>query len=137
MANRLTSSEEVFAVAVAGGMNYFDAYCKAYPDASHVKTTAQPKACNIAKKPHVVARLAELRAPAIRAAQVSIEDHLNDLKDLRDEARAAGQMAAAISAEVSRGKVCGHYVDRSEVTGKDGKDLVAAITINLVKPDAR
>lgn len=136
MATKLSSSEEVFAVQVASGKNQYDAYCIAYPDASHLPKSAQPKACVIAKKPHVAARIAELRAPAIRAAQVSIESHLRDLEALRDAASAAGQYSAAISAEVSRGKASGLYVDRSEVTGKDGKPLLQAININLVKPDA-
>ena len=37
------------------------------------------------------------------------EAHLNELADLRDNARAKGQLSAAIRAEELRGRLCWHY----------------------------
>ena len=47
--------------------------------------------------------------------QISMETHLSALHDLREEARDQGQINAAITAEIHRGKVGGLYIDRREV----------------------
>ena len=47
--------------------------------------------------------------------RVSMEGHLSALHDLREEARGQGQINAAITAEIHRGKVGGLYIDRREV----------------------
>ena len=44
-----------------------------------------------------------------------MESHLSSLHDLREEARDQGQLNAAITAEIHRGKVGGLYIDRREV----------------------
>ena len=46
---------------------------------------------------------------------VSLEDHLSTLHDLREEAKDQGQISAAITAEVHRGKAGGLYIDRREI----------------------
>ena len=43
------------------------------------------------------------------------ESHLVSLNDLRNAASEAGNHSAAVTAEVSRGKVAGLYIDRREV----------------------
>ena len=47
---------------------------------------------------------------------VSMESHLTELSRLRDEAVDSGQISSAISAEISRGKVAGLYIEKKEVT---------------------
>ena len=47
--------------------------------------------------------------------QISMETHLSALHDLREEARDQGQINAAITAEIHRGKAGGLYIDRREV----------------------
>ena len=49
-------------------------------------------------------------------AAVSMESHLTELSRLRDEAADSGQISSAISAEISRGKVAGLYIEKKEVT---------------------
>ena len=44
-----------------------------------------------------------------------MESHLSSLYDLREEARDQGQINAAITAEIHRGKVGGLYIERREV----------------------
>jgi len=46
---------------------------------------------------------------------VSLENHLSTLHDLREEAKDQGQISAAITAEVHRGKAGGLYIDRREI----------------------
>jgi hypothetical protein len=45
-----------------------------------------------------------------------MQSHLTELSRLRDEAADSGQISSAISAEISRGKVAGLYVEKKEVT---------------------
>jgi len=65
--------------------------------------------------PLVANFIVELLDKQRERADVSIGSHLTELSHLRDEAKDTGQIAAAISAEVNRGKVAGLYIDRKEV----------------------
>ena len=51
----------------------------------------------------IAARLAELREPAVEAAQITFEQHLKDLAEIRDATMASDNHGAAVSAEVVRG----------------------------------
>ncbi len=63
----------------------------------------------------VSTRINELKAPAIEKAELTVEKHLIELAELRDTAKAAGQITAAIRAEELRGKVAGFYTDPLEL----------------------
>jgi len=45
---------------------------------------------------------------------ITIESHLQALADIRDDAMGDGKYAAAVAAEISRGKAAGLYVERHE-----------------------
>jgi hypothetical protein len=70
----------------------------------------------IRKNPLVVNHIIELLTKDKERSDVSMETHLTELSHLRDQAVDTGQVAAAISAEVSRGRAAGLYIDRKEVT---------------------
>jgi hypothetical protein len=72
---------------------------------------------------NVASRVAELREPVARKAQITLESHLDDLLRLRNMAAKEKQYSAAITAEVARGKASGVHIERSELTGKDGAPL--------------
>jgi len=55
------------------------------------------------------------KAPAIKNVELTVENHLNRLAELRDQAFEAGNYAAAIRVEELRGKVAGFYTDRIEL----------------------
>ena len=133
----LTPKQESFCIAVASGKGISDAYRIAYDHEGMKPASVNRMASELMTDLRITSRIAELKAPVIAAAQITLADHLRDLQDLRDAAKSAAQFSAAITAEVSRGKASGLYIDKAEITGKDGKPLVEAITINLVKPDAR
>tara|TARA_R110000782_G_scaffold270225_1_gene369978 strand:- start:21 stop:578 length:558 start_codon:yes stop_codon:yes gene_type:complete len=59
--------------------------------------------------------LIEQEIEAEEREKISMEGHLSALHDLREEARDQGQINAAITAEIHRGKVGGLYIDRREV----------------------
>ena len=60
----------------------------------------------------VTARVAELREPVVKEAQMTLKSHLEDLQKLRNMAVKAEQYSAAITAEIARGKAAGIYVDK-------------------------
>tara|TARA_R110000744_G_scaffold98312_3_gene189933 strand:+ start:67 stop:600 length:534 start_codon:yes stop_codon:yes gene_type:complete len=59
--------------------------------------------------------LIDLEISASERDAVSLENHLSTLHDLREEAKDQGQISAAITAEVHRGKAGGLYIDRREI----------------------
>jgi phage terminase small subunit len=100
-------------------MNQSDAYRAAYK----VRESTKPESVNqnasrLMADINISSRVDELRKPIVKAAQLTLEAHLNDLKGLRNMATKAEQYSAAISAEVARGKAAGLYVDivKSTVT---------------------
>jgi len=59
--------------------------------------------------------LIELELSLAERDAISLETHLSTLHDLREEATDQGQISAAITAEVHRGKAGGLYIDRREI----------------------
>ena len=70
----MTPRQEVFAAGIAGGLSQSAAYRKAYPHSAAWKDSAVwPKASNLAALDTVRARIAELRAKAAAAHEVTVE----------------------------------------------------------------
>ncbi len=122
MTGKLTQKQERFCLAYVEGMTASDAYRKAY-DAKRMKPeTVNRKAKELLDNGKITARIAELRAPAVEAAQMTLEGHIDDLKNLRDRAARADHFGPAVNAEIARGKVSGLYTDKVDLTSK-GKGL--------------
>ena len=88
------------------------------------------------KDVQVSTAIEQARAPALENAQLTLEGHLDKLKELRDAAAKAGQMGAAITAETNRGKVGGFYVERAEISGNAGGPLAIEVTRRIVRGNA-
>jgi len=69
--------------------------------------------------PLVVKYIGELRAEVQEKHGISLDRHLGELAKLRDDAMKKGAWAAAINAEVARGKAGGLYVDQKLVLTKN------------------
>lgn len=131
-AKKLSPKEDKFSRLVAEGMTPTEAYRETYTVGPTTKAeTVHQSASRIHRRPHVYARIAELRAIGAQMAGMTLEGHLNDLKILRDRAAAAEQFAAAITSEVNRGKAAGLYTERHEVRGQI---TAGPTTIRLVGP---
>lgn len=114
MAEKLTPKQEAFCLAYIETGNASEAYRRAY-DAKDMKPeTVNRKAKVELDKGKIRARLDELRAPVIKSAQITLESHLKSLEELRDAAKVANQLGAAITAEIARGKAAGVHVEKSE-----------------------
>ena len=69
--------------------------------------------------PLVVQYIGELRAEVQEKYGITFEKHLTELAKLRNDAAKKGAWAAAINAEVARGKAGGLYVDQKLVMTKN------------------
>lgn len=127
----LTPKKEAFAQAIVSGMNQSDAYRSAFNVGVNTKPeTVNQSASRVMADPNVYARIALLREPVVRAAQITLESHLDDLMKLRNMAAKEKQYGAAISAEVARGKASGIITDKLAITGL----IVSRIERVIVSP---
>lgn len=132
--NQLTPKQESFAHAVASGMSQSDAYRAAYAVREGTKADSiNQKASKIMAEVKVRSRVAELRAPVVEAAQITLTSHLERQRALSAAAEAGNQYSAAIAAEVARGKASGLYVERTELTGANGGPVSMNWQIKFVK----
>ena len=84
--------------------------------AGYSKATAKQQGSRLLTDVDVKARIAEMQAETAKRNAVTIDGLLTKLAELRDEARAGGQMGPAIRAEELRGKTIGAFVDKHVVT---------------------
>lgn len=131
----LTAKQEGFCLAYLETGNASEAYRRAY-DAENMKPeTVNKRASELLDNGAIAGRLAELRGPVVKAAQMTLEAHLEALKVLRDRAAEAGQYGAAITAETNRGKAAGLYTEKHELTGANGGPVETVTRIELVALD--
>ncbi len=113
----LTPKQEAFAQAIVTGISQSDAYRLAYKVGPKTKPeSVNQNASRIMANVNVMSRVAELRLPVAKKAQITLESHLDDLMRLRNMAAKEKQYSAAIAAEIARGKASGVHVEKSEQT---------------------
>lgn len=124
----LTAKQEAFCLAYIETGNASEAYRRAYGAENMAPATVNRKAKGLIDNGKIGARLAELRAPAVKKAQLTLEQHLLDLQRLRDKADKSKDFGAAIRAEVARGKAAGIYVEKIDMnlTGSLAERLARA-----------
>lgn len=123
-APKLTVKQETFCLSYIETGNASEAYRIAY-DAENMKSeTVNRSAKQLMDNDKIAARIAEIQKPIRERAEITLESHLERLKHLSNMAETAEQYSAAIKAEESRGKASGLYVDKKELTGKDGAPLI-------------
>ena len=115
----LTEKQERFCIAYIETGNASEAYRRAFSCERSKPETVNRTAKELIDRPKIAARIAEVRAPAVKSAQVTLEQHLNDLKRLRDLAETSEKYGPAIAAEIARGKASGLYVDNVNLNVTD------------------
>lgn len=131
----LTLKQENFVLAYLETGNATEAYRRAYKPKTTNEATLNRTAKDLVDNPKIAARVAELRAPVIEKAQITLERHLSDLKELRDLAQNEKKYGPAIQAEIARGKASGLYVESHEHTGKGGAPLALPV-IQIMRDSA-
>jgi hypothetical protein len=110
--------EAIVVAYVRNGGNQTEAWKSCHPNSKAQPQTMHVKASQFFKKDKVRIRIAELHLEVAKlspaTAALTIEEHLEKLRELRDEARQRGQLSAAIQAEVKRGEAKRFYVRQVE-----------------------
>ena len=76
----------------------------------------------------VKARVAELQEEAAKRNEVTVDSVIANLAELRDEARAKGQLSAAVRAQELIGKTCAAFVDvNQDDSRKMSNEALAAV----------
>lgn len=102
------------------GRKPLEAFRLAYPNNKGNDNTAVQRAYQMLKSPSIAMAVAQVEREARVGIVLTLQDHLQNLATLRDEAKKCRQYGAAVSAEVNRGKASGLYVTRTEISGLDG-----------------
>ena len=122
--NKLTAKQEKFCQNIVSGLSQADAYRDAYGAKKRSTRALYIDASRLADNPKIILRLTELRKPAAKKAQITLASHLEDLARLRNLAVQKDQIAAAISAEIARGKAAGVHVEKSQISVDNIKPFV-------------
>ena len=112
--DKLTQKQEDFCLAYIETGNASEAYRRVYKT-SGKESTVNREAKELLDNPKITARLAQLRAPAVEKAKVTLESHIKDLENIRDKALKDGKYGPAVQAEIARGKASGLYTDNINV----------------------
>ena len=87
-------------------------------DAGYGKSSAHVRASELTnprKFPLVVRYIQELQNEVQQKFDVTFDRHIRKLAEIRDQAIDKGNLTAAVSAEVQRGRAAGIYVERKEI----------------------
>lgn len=123
----LTPKQEAFCLAYIETGNASEAYRRAYNAGKMKPETVKKRASELLARGDVAGTIAQLKAPAVEKAQITLETHLKRLADLSEAAEQEGQFSAAINAEIARGKAAGIAVDKAEIEHKGGVALTHRI----------
>ena len=111
----LTGKQEAFCLAYIETGNASEAYRRAYSAESMKLATVKRKAKMLMDMGKIRARLTELQSEAAEKSKLTLESHLEKLRELRDAAADFGQFSAAIRAEIARGKAAGLYREQIDL----------------------
>lgn len=103
----LTPKQENFCLAYLETGNASEAYRRAYDIGTMKPESVNRKAKELLDNVKITARLAELRAPIIAKAQLTVEDLLRELEEARRLAIDTEQPSPAVSATMGKAKLLG------------------------------
>ncbi len=86
--------------------------------AGYSEATAKQQGSRLLTNADVCEAVNKRQQKASDTADLTLADHLAKLNELRDLASGANQLSAAVSAEVSRGKAAGLYVEKRQHSGE-------------------
>ncbi len=114
MAKKLTIKQRAFVNAYTATGNACEAYRQAY-DASNMSDMSIAKEAKLLlDHPLIAPNLVRIAERDEAKALLSLEEHMEELKNLREMSKRHEQMSAAIAAEVKRGELRKFYVKQIE-----------------------
>jgi phage terminase small subunit len=90
-------------VAIEAGYDYGSAYQRAYE-------LLNPEIC-----PHVVKFISEIRKDISTKYEISKDNHMEELWNIREDAKKKDNQMVRLRAEEDRGKMMGYYIERRAV----------------------
>lgn len=122
----LTAQQMEFVRAILAGKTGVDAYRHAYDARDMLPSTAIAAASRLRAQANISAWLTAARHAHLGTAVLTREQHMQELESIREGCKASGNWGAALGAEVARGKVAGHQIERiADVT--EGLDPFVAL----------
>ena len=118
----LNDRQRRFVEELAKGSSATQAYIKA----GFSENGAAGAACKLQTNANIQSALAELRAKAAEQTGLTLETHLARLAELSIAAATSKQFGPAVSAEVSRGKAAGLYVEKVALSADDALSALIA-----------
>jgi phage terminase small subunit len=122
--NGLTQKQRTFCDRYLEIGNASEAYRHAYAIGSMSDHAIRTEASRLLRNPNIALRLSTFNDKVETVAKLSFAQHMEELRELRDMAKAKGQMGAAIKAEELRGKLRRFYVDQKHL--EHGFDRMSA-----------
>lgn len=130
----LTPKQEKFAQCVASGMNQSDAYRAAYACEGMSDPAIYVEACRLAQDPNVSLRVSELQKPIAEKVGITLESYISEMHEMKKLALSDGEYGPAVKAFENVGKVLGYYVNKTELTGRNGAPIEHKITREIIDP---
>lgn len=127
----LTPKQEKFCQGIVSGLNQSDAYRAAYSCEGMLDATINNEAYKMIQSPDISTRIEQLRLPIAERIGMGLETYLTQLMEMRDRAK---DDTPAIKAHELIGKCLGYYVNKTELTGKDGAPVGIKIEKTIVDP---
>lgn len=125
----LTERQMEFVRLILDGKGVSEAYRLAYNTENMAPNTIWGAASRLHADTGVAAWLSAARQACLGTHVVTLRDHQNQLERLREAAMATGNYGAAVQAELARGKVAGHHIDRIQEVPADPHDTLKALAI--------
>jgi hypothetical protein len=114
VAKKLTIKQEAFFNAYIATGNACEAYRRAYDATNMSDMSIAKEAKLLLDHPLIAPKLVQVSERAEVKALLSLEEHMEELKSLREMSKQNGQLSAAITAEVKRGELRRFYVKQIE-----------------------
>ena len=112
---KLSPQQEIFAQEIAKGSNQTEAYYTAYPTSKKTtKGAVYVKASQLASDDKVRLRIEEIRAPAIKKLNITVERLLQEIEDLKKESIEKDKRLA-LDCIKEQGKLARLYVEKKEI----------------------
>lgn len=108
---KLTPKQDKFCIEYVKTGNGVAAYKAAYAAEKMSDPSIHKEVKALLKNPLITPRITSLQEKIAKKAEITLESHLERLAHLSEQAEKSNQMAAAIAAEVSRGKAVGLYIE--------------------------
>ena len=129
----LTPKQEKFCQGIVSGMNQSDAYRHAYDVGENTTPlSVNQMAYELIQNPNIASRIEQLKLPIAERVGRTLEQHIERLLYLGNMAEGLEKVEASIKAEETIGKVLGYYVNKTELTGRNGGAIEHRVTREIL-----